>query len=89
MNPKQQVQRVAERVDIPAEIFGASRIEIIGAKRVLLCGQKGIRCYTDSKIVVDLTDCAVTLEGDTLGIRSMNGNELLIGGELRGLLITR
>lgn len=81
-SPKQMVYRQTEQLGLPSEVIGASSIEIMGNRQVLLCGQKGIRRYSEHEIVVDLKECAVKICGNHLGIVSMNGQELLLRGEI-------
>lgn len=71
-----------EQMSLPSEVIGASMIEITGTRQVLLCGQKGIRCYGEQEIIVDMPDCAVRISGTGLGIVTMTGSELLIRGKL-------
>lgn len=89
MNPKDQLYRAAEYMTLPSEVLGASQIEITGTRQILLCGHKGIRTYTETEIIVDLTDCAVIVSGSNLGIRSMTRDELMLSGELSGITLIR
>ncbi len=67
---------------LPSEVLGASQIEITDCRQILLSGQKGIRSYSDTEIIVDLRECAVSIRGSRLGIVTMTGQELLIRGAL-------
>ena len=82
MKPKQQLYKGVEYMGLPSEVLGASQIEITDCRQILLSGQKGIRCYSEKEIVVDLRDCAVSIQGKHLGIVTMTGQELLIRGVL-------
>ena len=81
--------RAAEQMALPGQVLGASQIEITGSRRVLLCGHKGIRYYSETEIIVDLRDCAVRLQGCSLGICTMTKNELLISGVLDSVCFIR
>lgn len=87
--PKEPMLRAAESMALPAEVLGASLIEITGCRQILLCGHKGIRCYSDTEITVDLQDCAVHISGSKLGILSMTKQELLLGGNLEHISFLR
>ena len=76
------LRSVAEQMALPDQVLGSSQIEITGSRRVLLCGHKGIRYYSETEIIVELRDCAVRLTGCSLGICSMTRHELLLGGVL-------
>ena len=89
MNPKDQIYRAAEYMTLPSEVLGASQIEITGTRQILLCGHKGIRIYTETEIIVDLTDCAVAVCGSGLGIRSMTKDELMLSGQLHSISFIR
>lgn len=79
-NPREPIYRAAEYMALPSEVLGASQIEITGSRQVLLLGHKGIRLYSETEILVDLTDCAVRVTGNSLGIQAMTKQELLISG---------
>ena len=85
LDPKGQLQRGMEQMNLPSQVMGASLVEITGGRQILLSGQKGIRVYSSSEIIVDLPDCAVRLRGEYLGIVTMTAHELLIRGYLREL----
>lgn len=79
-NPREPIYRAAEYMALPSEVLGASQIEITGSRQVLLLGHKGIRLYSETEILVDLTDCVVRVTGNSLGIQAMTKQELLISG---------
>lgn len=70
-------------------LLGDSRIEISGSRQVLLTGHRGIRKYEATEIVVELRDCAVSIRGAELGIRSMTRQEVMLGGALESLCFLR
>jgi sporulation protein YqfC len=69
-------------MDLPSEAFGASMIEITGQRQILLHGQKGIRSYSETEIIIERSDCAVQVQGQGLSIVIMTGEELLLRGSL-------
>lgn len=88
-NPKEHIYRAAEYLALPSEVLGASQIEITGCRQILLSGHKGIRLYSESEMIVDLTDCAVQITGTHLGILTMAKQELLISGILDSVAFIR
>ena len=76
------VYGAAEHMAFPAEVLGASLVEITGYRQILLSGHKGIRTYSQTEIIVDLRECAVRVQGSGLGIQSMTKTELLLRGTL-------
>jgi sporulation protein YqfC len=77
------------QMNLPSEAFGASLIEITGQRQILICGQKGIRSYSQTEITVELSDCAVQLQGQDMGIVTMTGGELLVRGGLDAVRFLR
>jgi len=59
----EHLYHAAQQMLLPAEIIGASRIEITGCSQILLSGHKGIRLYGEEEIIVDLRDCAADIQG--------------------------
>lgn len=88
-NPKALVYQTAQKLTLPAEVFGASAIEISGHTQVLLSGHKGIRAYGMEETVVDMPYFAVTIRGSDLRISAMTKSELLIRGELSQIIFAR
>ena len=88
-SPREPIYRAAEHMALPSEVIGASQIEITGCRQILLCGHKGIRSYSQTEIIVELKDCAVRLQGCSLGIDSMTKSELLISGTLDSVSFLR
>ena len=86
---KQKLYETAEKMNIPSQILGASRVEITGTHQILLVGHKGIRSYGESEMIIDLDICAVKLQGTGFYIKAMTRQELLIGGDIQGLLFIR
>ncbi len=88
-NPKALIYQTAQKLTLPAEVLGASAIEISGRTQVLLSGHKGIRAYGMEETVVDMPDFAVTVRGADLRITAMTKSELMIHGELSQIIFIR
>lgn len=86
---KQQLFEAAEKISIPSQVLGASRLEITGTHQILLIGHKGIRSYGETEMIVDLDICALKLQGSGFYIKAMTRQELLIGGNITGLVFLR
>lgn len=76
---------MAEQINIPSQVLGASRVEITGTHQILLIGHKGIRHYGDTEMIIDLDFSAVKLQGSNLHIKSMTRRELMICGNIISL----
>lgn len=87
--PRELIYGSVERLGLPGEVFGASMLEITGGRELLISGNKGIRCFGESRIVIDLSDYALEIQGNGLHIVTMSGQELLIRGNLRQLVFLR
>lgn len=81
-NRLEPLYQAAERLALPSQVLGASRLEITGRRQLLLCGHKGIRVYGQREMVIDLKECALRIQGRELGIQAMTKAELLLGGAL-------
>lgn len=80
MKPREQITAGLQQMNLPSQVLGDSFIEITGLGQVLLCGQRGIRSYSQEEIIVDMSECAVAVTGTELGIVTMTGRELLVRG---------
>lgn len=89
IKPREQISAGLQHMNLPSQVFGDSMIEITGSRQVLLCGQKGIRCYSQEEIIVDMADCGVSITGRELGIVTMTGEELLVRGWIQKVELLR
>ena len=85
----QALYRRAGELNLPSEVLGDTRIEIIGDHQAVLTGHRGIRSYLPEEIIVELPGGALSLRGRDLGISVMSGRELLIRGALDSLSFLR
>ena len=75
---------LAERLELPEEILpGAGRLTLCGGRQALVEGQRGILEYTPERIVVSFGREKLSLSGDSLCLRAMNAEELLVTGRIR------
>lgn len=86
---KQQLFEAAEKMSIPSQVLGASKLEITGTHQILLIGHKGIRSYGDTEMIIDLDTCGLKLQGSGFYIKAMTRQELLIGGNIISMVFLR
>ena len=72
-----------ERLELPEELLpGKGRLTLDGGRQALVEGQRGILEYTPERIVVSFGREKLTLAGNGLRLRAMNGSEILIAGRI-------
>ncbi len=75
--------RVAEALDLPADmVTGASRVEITGARDVLVTNHGGIIEYTPELITLAGSGAAIAIHGAELELVSMSAEELSLRGRI-------
>ena len=80
------LERLAARLDLPAEaIAGAPKITLTGTEQVLVENHRGILSYSDSAVEVGARNARVRIRGDGLLLRAMNGEMLLVTGQIFGV----
>lgn len=82
LQPKEQLARSMEQLNLPSQVIGSEFIELQGNRQVLVCGQKGIRCYQEQEIIIELAHCALRIQGSSLSIVTMTTQEILIRGTI-------
>lgn len=82
-NAMEHIRADLQQMNLPTQVLGDSLIELTGTRQVLLCGQKGIRSYGESEIIVDMARYAVCITGGELSIVTMTGQELLLRGRIQ------
>jgi len=79
---KAKAMRTAERLEIPHEVFGGTRITITGERRLLIEKHRGILEYGRELITVNCGRRIVEVYGSQLDLVTMTAEALLITGEL-------
>ena len=77
------MQRVAEALDLPADaVAGVPRVEIIGAREVIVTNHGGIIEYSSELIAVAGGGVVTAIRGASLDLIAMSASELSIRGTI-------
>ena len=75
---------LADKLELPGELVpGAGRVSVSGGRQALIEGHQGLLDYSSERITVCFTRGRVSLLGTGLQLKAMNGNELLIEGQIQ------
>ena len=77
---------MGETFDVPKEIsMSMVKITLTGSSSLLAENHKGIKEYSEEKIVFDSVENSVLIYGQRLLLRSLTNDEIFIEGEIAGL----
>ncbi len=80
------LERTAELFDLPADqLAGTSKLELVGNSEFRMIHHRGILAYGTEEIHISGGKLLVRVSGENLELRAMNGDELLITGDIRRL----
>lgn len=83
-------ERMAAGMDLPGEsIPGQSVVEILGERRVLIEGHRGVREYSGDKIGVNMPFGSVSISGCDLELTHMTVDQLVICGIIWDITLNR
>ena len=74
------MEKAAKRLDLPVEVTGLPRVELLGDKELRVEYHKGILAYGTDEIHISGGKLVIRVVGSDLELRSMNAAELLITG---------
>ncbi len=81
--------KTAQVFDLPGDVVaGLPRIELTGNGELRMENHKGILAYGSEEIHISGGKLVVKVRGVDLELRSMNANQLLIGGTIFGVDLT-
>ena len=83
MKAERLVQDLGERLELPGEALGASRVTVTAGQRILVENHRGIQEYGEELSTVGTERGKLRFFGTQLRLEAMNGRELLIVGKLR------
>lgn len=76
----------ARALDLPADgVAGLPHLDLIGDHELRVENHRGILSYADREIHVGAGKMVIRVKGDGLRLRVMNGEELLITGQINGI----
>ncbi len=77
---------LAEKMELPGEILpGTASVRVIGGRKALVEGHRGILEYSSERIVLALRKGRISINGSGLSIEAMNGGELLAAGRIESV----
>ena len=75
---------LAGLLELPEEVLpGKGRLTLVGGRKALIEGQRGILEYTPDRIVVSFGREKISLSGDSLHLKAMSAGGLLVTGRIR------
>lgn len=81
-------EKTAQAFDLPPDVAGLPRIELLGDRELRVEYHKGILAYGREEIHISGGRLVIRVMGRDLELRSMNASELLITGYIHGLELT-
>lgn len=80
---KQVLTAASEKLDLPPEVIaGLPQIEVTGTIRVSIDGHKGLKEYSDQRIVVNSSIGEITVIGLSLHLQGMTKDTVTVGGKI-------
>lgn len=87
---KEQKEQVADLFSLPHDIVcGASNVSVIGSMRVIIENYKGILEYNSEEILLQGKQSKIKISGNCLKIRCYNEEEMVIDGQIDGVLFIK
>ena len=84
------LEKWLERLDLPDEpVPGRTVVEIAGCERVLIEKHYGVIEYGQQLISVRVTFGVVRVSGSCLELTQMTRSQLVVSGQIHGLLLER
>lgn len=82
------LEKAVQALDLPGEVAGLPRVELLGDRELRVEAHKGILAYTTQEIHISGGRMIIRVLGSDLELRSMNAAELLITGDIRAVELT-
>lgn len=77
---------LAEKLELPGEIIpGAGSLTVIGGRRALVEGCRGLLEYSQERVVLSLKRGRIIIGGAGLTIRVMNAAALIVSGRIENV----
>ncbi|MBQ0037422.1 MAG: YabP/YqfC family sporulation protein [Clostridiales bacterium] len=71
-----------EQLDLPAELAGVPRMELMGSREFYMEQHRGVLSYSTEAVEINGGDMVVRLSGRELQLLAMTETELRIGGRI-------
>ena len=82
---RDKAELLADRLDIPADALGLTKLSLCGRSRLLIENHRGIITYNDNLIEIDCGSVKLAVRGDALRLGAMNGSDMFICGRIIAL----
>ena len=82
------LEKTAQALDLPPDVAGLPRIELLGDRELRVEYHKGILAYGTEEIHISGGKLIIRVLGSGLELRSMNVHELLITGHIHTVELT-
>ncbi|MEA4954215.1 MAG: YabP/YqfC family sporulation protein [Pseudoflavonifractor sp.] len=88
--PKKEglLEKTAQALDLPGEVVGLPRVEIVGRQELRMENHRGILAYGPEEILISGGKLIIKVRGIDLELKAMNAGELLITGTLLSVELT-
>ncbi|MBE3598193.1 MAG: sporulation protein YqfC [Limnochordaceae bacterium] len=80
--------RAARALDIPADVFGESRVSIVGTRRLLVENHRGLVHFSTGEIVVRVPSGQLVVRGRGLVIGAIQPDWLRVDGKIEQVVLT-
>jgi len=82
------LEKAVRALDLPPDVAGLPRIELLGDRELWVEYHKGILAYGREEIHISGGKMIIRVLGCDLELRGMNGTELCITGQIRTVELT-
>ncbi|MGN1003639.1 MAG: YabP/YqfC family sporulation protein [Oscillospiraceae bacterium] len=82
------LEKTAQALDLPPDVAGLPRIELLGDRELRVEYHKGILAYGTEEIHISGGKLIIRVLGSNLELRSMNASELLVTGHIHAVELT-
>ena len=87
---QQKKEKLADLFSLPHDIVcGASNVSVLGSMRVVIENYKGILEYNSEEILLQGKQCRIRITGFCLKIRCYNEEEMIIDGQIDGVIFMK
>lgn len=76
------LERTAAVFDIPGDVVGLPKVELLGRHELRMENHKGILAYGTQEVIISGGRLLVKVKGENLELKAMSGEELLVGGTI-------
>lgn len=82
------LEKTVQMLDLPADLAGLPRIELLGDRELRVENHKGILAYGKEEIHISGGKLVIRVLGSDLELRGMSTSELLITGWIHSVELT-